>query len=133
MSVSRSSDRGQTEPLAALAAVFALGIALSLYTAGLGGALADASDRDRDVAAPALSSVAGELLGNGVVDPADLPEGLSASPEGYRMRITLTTDDRDWSAGPPAPPTAESATRRVSVQRWPGRVVPGHLRVEVWS
>jgi hypothetical protein len=132
--MSRSSgrrSRGQVEPLAALAAVFAFGAALALYAAAL--PASTPADADRDVAPPVLDRVTDRVLYNGVVDPENVTSGITARPEGYQLRVTLIAGNDTWRAGPTPPPTADAATRRVSVRRWPGRVDPGRLRVEVWT
>jgi hypothetical protein len=132
--MSRSSARrAQVEPLAALATVFVLGSALTVYAVGLESVLPTAEHRDRDLAAAAIERVTDRVVEGGVADPDRLTANGSLRRSGYHLRVTLRAGNDTWAAGPPAPPTADAAARRVSVRRWPGRVDPGTLRVEVWS
>lgn len=132
--MSRSSDRrAQVEPLAALATVFVLGSALTVYAVGLESVLPTAEQRDRDLAAAAIERVTDRVVRGGLADPDRLTANGSLQQAGYHVRATLRAGNETWTAGPTAPPTADAATRRVSVRRWPGRVDPGVLRVEVWS
>lgn len=128
-----SSARGQTEPLAALVAVFAIGVAVSTYALGAQHALPTAGDRDRDVAEPTLRRVADSLTADGVVDPSRLNQSLAAAPDGYALNVTVSVGNRTLTTGPTPPDGAERATRPVSVRLSPGWVRPGHLRVEVWT
>ncbi|MFC7155587.1 hypothetical protein ACFQPA_08960 [Halomarina halobia] len=130
--MSRSSGRrAQVEPVAALVALVALSLAVSLYAgvavesvapdADDGGTAATAADRAVALVAPA-----------GVATPADLPAVTDAAPAGYRLNATLSAGGERWHLGPAAPSTAPHATRPVSVRLSPGRVVPGTLSVVVW-
>ncbi|WP_135825604.1 DUF7285 family protein [Halorussus ruber] len=139
--MSRWSDeenpRAQVEPLAALVAVFAVGVALTAYTGVLNAAL---PTPDRNLAEPTVER-AERAVGDesGVLAPDALSSGLSAGPDGYRLNLTLQTGGRTWHAGPVPPKNSDSAdapdsTRRtVSVRVAPGRIRPGQLRAEVWS
>lgn len=130
--MSRSWDEsGQVEPLAALAAVFAVCVGVSLYAGALDGALVESADPDR--ADHALDAVERNLSTLGVVYPRRLGSVLAVAPSGYRMNVTLVTDDRRWSVGTAPPTTAQAATRRVSVRSAPARLRPGRLRVVLWS
>ena len=121
--------RGQVEPLAALAALFAVCVGLSAYAL----VIADAGrPTDRDLAGPALATVDDAVSVSGVVRPARLDRALDARPSGTRLNVTLTTDSRTWNAGPPPAVHGDRATRRVSVRLGPGRVRVGRLRVVVW-
>lgn len=132
--VSRWSDRrGQVEPLAALAVVFVLGSALATYAVGLESALPTDDDRDRDLATATIDRVTERVVMAGVASPDRLGGDWAVQRSGYHVRVTLRSGNDTWSDGPPAPGTAETATRRVSVRRRPGQVDPGVLRVEVWS
>jgi hypothetical protein len=132
--MSRSSEcRGQTEPLAALAAVFVLGTALATYAVTVNSVRPTADDRDRDVATAVANELEDRILVGGLAEPDELTANVTARRSGYEVRVTLRTGNRTWHAGPRAPGNAETATRRVSVRRWPGEVVPGTLQVEVWS
>lgn len=123
-------DRAQVEPLAALAAVFAVGVALSAYAGVLDAAL---PTPDRDLADPTVERAERAVADAGVVAPAALPAGLRAGPSGYRVNLTLDAAGRSWHAGPTPPPTADRADLAVSVRIAPGRVRPGTLRAEVWA
>ena|SRR6056297_725855 len=133
--MSRSSDsdaanRAQVEPLAALAAVFAVGVALTTYTGVLD---ATFPTPDRNLADPTVERANRALAETGVADPKALAAGLRAGPEGYRLNLTLQAAGRSWHAGPTPPPSADAAALAVSVRVAPGRVRPGRLRAEVWS
>jgi len=118
------------EPLAALVAVAAVALALSLYAGVLEASLPGDNDRGGAVTADrALAAVAPD----GVARPARLSAALSAAPAGYRLNLTLTTGEHRWSAGPDRPPGVEPRSRQVAVRLGPGRVRPGTLRVVVWS
>jgi hypothetical protein len=130
----RSSGRGQVEPAAALAAVFAVCLGLSLY-AGVAtdavstGRLADGPD---GTARQAADAVADAARSTGAVVPGRLAGALDAGPSGHRLNATLRTADRRWTVGP-APPTRASVARtRVTARVGPAEVVPATLRVEVW-
>jgi hypothetical protein len=132
MRESRQS-RAQVSPLAALAALFAVCTGVSIYVVALGGSLP--VDGERDVAEPTLRRVAAAVSDGGVTDPATLARAQSVTPAGRRVNVTLTADSRRWAAGP-VPPEATStdrASRVTSVRLAPGVVVPGRLRVEVWT
>jgi hypothetical protein len=131
--MSRSSARrAQIEPLAALATVFVLASALTVYAVGLESALPTADQRDRDLAAAAIERVSDRVVVGGVAKPDRLAANGTLRRSGHHLRVTLRAGNDTWTAGPAAPPTADVATERVSVRRWPGRVDPGVLRVEVW-
>ncbi|AUV81020.1 hypothetical protein C2R22_04550 [Salinigranum rubrum] len=123
------SRRGQVEPLAALAALFAVCVGLSTYAL----VVADAGvSTDRDAAGPALAAVHDEVSVRGVVHPDRLGRALDARPLGSRLNVSLTTDGRQWTVGPDAAVRGDRAFRRVSVRLGPGRVRHGRLRAVVW-
>jgi len=126
-----SADRAAVEPLAALAAVLAVGIGLSLYA----GALSDAAPGPSDdrVAETTLHRIHAELADYGVVTPSAVEGVPDAGPGGYAVNVTLSTDGRTWRAGPEPPASAARATRRVPVRERPWRVTAGRLTVVVWS
>ncbi|MDG5775856.1 hypothetical protein VB773_17575 [Haloarculaceae archaeon H-GB2-1] len=126
-----SARRGQTEPIAALVAVVAICLGLSLYVGVLDGALPDS--RDRQVADHAVDTVERASSVAGVVRPSRLSTARSTAPDGYRCNVTLVVDDRRWTAGPAPPNRTQTASRRVSARIGPGRIRPGTLRVVVWS
>ncbi|PSP83734.1 hypothetical protein BRC96_07920 [Halobacteriales archaeon QS_6_64_34] len=128
--MSRSSARAATEPLAALAAVFAVTAGLALYAGTLGDTLAGVGS-DRDLATPTADAVERQLTTGGVVDPGRVPDSRSAIPSGYEANVTLRAE-RQWSAGPTPPAGADTDTRTVSVALGPATVRRGRLRVAVW-
>lgn len=121
--------RGQVEPLAALAAVAVLGIALATYAGAH--AAASPSPDERERADPALSRALDAVRHEGIVEPTRL-DRVPAAPDGYRLRVTLRATDRNWSRGPVAPRRADAATALVPVRTSPRSISPGRLRVEVW-
>lgn len=128
--MSSSPDRGATEPLAALVAVFAVSAGLALYAGVLDGALASATG-ERNVATPTADSVERRLSTAGVVSPNRTANALDAVPTGYDGNVTVRAGRR-WSAGPSPPPDAARARRTVSVRVAPATVKRGTLRVTVW-
>lgn len=122
-------QRGQTEPFAALAAVFALCLGLSAYAIVLAGAQ---HTTDRDVAAPVLDSVHDSLAERGVVHPSNLSRARRHAPTNGHLNATLRTDSERWSVGLLPPPHANRAARHVSVRLGPGRIRAGWLSVVVW-
>ncbi|WP_257298900.1 hypothetical protein [Haloarchaeobius sp. FL176] len=126
-----STRRAQVEPTAALVAVFAVAVGLTLYAGALDSL--PAAEDSRRVAEPTLSRVHESLTASGVADPAELSDTLAAGPDGYHVAVTLAADGERWRVGPAAPPTAATAARPVSVRIAAGVVVSGRLRVEVWS
>jgi len=128
--MSHSSDRGQTEPLAALVAVAVMALALGLYAGVLDAELP--GQQERQVAETALSAVEDHVATAGVVRPGRTADSPAAGPTGYETRVVLTTDDDRWTGGPSPPDGARRASERVSVHVGPSRVVPGRLTVVVW-
>lgn len=129
-STPRRSGRAQVEPLAALSAVFAVGLALSAYAGVLDATLPTA---DRNLAEPTVERVERVVCEARVADPSALADGLDVGPDGYRVNLTLVAAGHRWHAGPPTPPTADSAESAVSVRVGPGRIRTGRLRAEVWT
>ncbi|MFB6138292.1 MAG: hypothetical protein ABEJ42_08165 [Halobacteriaceae archaeon] len=125
-----SECRGQVEPLAALAAVAALGLALSVYTGTLGAA-APVSDPG-GTAEPVLGATLDYLRSGSVVVPARL-ESLTDGHGDRSRRVRLQAAGRSWTAGPTPPADTAVATRLVAVRVAPGRIRVGRLRVEVWT
>ncbi|MFC6988060.1 hypothetical protein ACFQJD_03745 [Haloplanus sp. GCM10025708] len=129
--MSRSSARrAQVEPTAALAAVLVVCAGVGLYADVLHGAMPES---DREIAPPTLARVYDTVAPDGVVAPSRLADGHDAGPAGYRRNLSVRAGGEQWGVGPTPPPTAEGASRLVSVRLGPARVVPGRLRVEVWS
>lgn len=138
-----TNSRAQVDPLVALVALFAVSVGVSLYA----GVLDDVSRSvgvDRDVATPTLERVHDAATAAGVFDPSERHATLAAGPDGYDVNLTVRIDgherqpSRTWYAGPSVPDTPpraaiDSAGRVVSVRVTPGEILPGHLRVVVWS
>lgn len=126
--------RGQTSPTAALVAVAAIGMGLSLHATVLAGIVPTA---DRDIAEPTLERVHDTVVTAGVADRDRLDAAAAAGPDGYHLRVSLHVDGWDWTAGP-TPPSGDgakrtqTAERHVAVRTGAGRVESGVLRVEVW-
>lgn len=126
-----SSARGQTEPLAALAAVFVVAIGLSVYAGVLDEALPDSPDRD--LAEPTLDRVERSIAPAGVVQPTRLDGVTDVGPDGHSLNVTVTAADRRWTVGPTPPnETVDTASTRVAVETSKTRVEPGTLEVVTW-
>ncbi|MDQ2073107.1 DUF7285 family protein [Haloarcula sp. NS06] len=130
--MSPSSDRGTTEPVAALVAVFAVTLGVSLY-AGVVDQAFGTLDDDRNIATPTADAVEQRLSSTGVVQPEGIDNALDAVPANYHgnATITATTGER-WSGGRESPSNADTETRTVSVRVGPGAVRRGTLTVRVW-
>ena len=130
----RSSDSGQVEPTAALAAVLAVCVGLSVYA----GVAEDVVSAETLAAGPdatarqTADAVADAARSSGSVIPGRLDGALDAGPSGHRVNATLRTADRRWTAGPAPPDRATSARIRVTARVGPADVDPATLRVEVW-
>jgi hypothetical protein len=123
----RSSGRGYVEPVAALAAVFVLGLGLTVYA----GTLREARPaNDRKVAETVLADLRSDAEELGVLDPGRLRH--AQPPANWSANLTMATADGRWTRGETPPPRARRATARVAIRRGPGRVVPGRLEVAVW-
>lgn len=133
--MSSSSDRGQVEPLAALAAVFALGAGLALYAGALDATVPSLTP-DRDPAPAAADRVVDASTSAGVVEPPIERAAATARPTGRELNATLraTGWDEEWRHGPPVPETVDvdCARREVGVRVAPGDVRPGRMGVCVW-
>jgi len=122
------------EPVAALVALIAVGMALSLYA----GALDDATpDRNRDRAALLFEEVYDDVVSGGVVHPTRLTVP-NESPPKVDVGVALVTRNDSWTAGivnttRPFPETADVATGAVSIRVGPGETRAGELRVVVRS
>lgn len=122
--------RGQASPTAALVAVAAVGLGLSLYAAVFAGVV---PGTDRDVATPTLSQVHDAVTSADVAEPEGLDSAVDAGPRGWTLHVELRASAQQWTAGTQPTPDAESqsAGRRVPVRTSPGRVQSGWLRVVV--
>lgn len=146
------SQRGQTEPIAALVAITMVCLAISLYT-GIHTDALSRLDSDRDA-----SRATGDRVWTDVTDSGIVYEDLRISeairndslPQGYTVAVSITVVGRDggnrtlaratfgpdgrMSDQPVSPPDrARRYERPVSVQRAPGTVRPGTLAVVVWE
>ena len=131
--MSRSSARrGQVEPVPALVAVLAVCLALGAYASVRGTALPGLGHGAPTDAVLADASDAATDADSAVVSPDDLT-AAGVAPDGFRVAVTLTAGDREWTAGAEPPDGAASASERVPVRVAPGRVRPGRLTVEVWQ
>jgi len=128
--MSRSSDRAQTEPLAALVAVVMVSLGLGLYAGVLDTELP--GQHDRHLAETTLSAVEDHLAPAGVVEPVRTEDSPAAGPTGYETHVVVTTAGERWRAGPTPPENARRASERAAVRVGPGQVVTGTLRVVVW-
>jgi hypothetical protein len=128
----RWSDRGGTEPLAALVAVAVVCAAVSLYA----GALPVPERADERVAAAErlLDRVEDWASRTGVLHPGHLDHTVPDTRwEGrWRVNVTVRSGKMTWQSGPTPPEAAASVSRRVSVRHPLGRVRPGRVRVVVW-
>lgn len=136
VTVSLSNDRGQTEPLAALVAVFAVCVGVTVYVGAHAGLAV--VEPDRAPAAPTADRAASTLTADGAVnrsafDDEALLDRLDAAPEGYEYRLTIQVDGNRLAAGPEPPAHADRAQRPIAVEVAPGEIRPGLLVVEVWS
>lgn len=128
-----SKRRAATEPLVAIVAVFAVAVGLTTYAGLYDGALP--GETERDVASPTLQRAYAALAPAGVVEPDRLSLDTLAAfdgPEGYRVRVSVTTGGDEWHVGPDAPHGADTAFRLVTVRVAPGVNRPGKLGVAVW-
>ena len=123
--------RGQVEPIAALVAVFTVGLAISLYATALPDA--GVGTPGDETAETTLSVVYRNISDGGVVRPQQVKLAPGVAPPGYDVNVTLAVAGETWLAGPVPPESARSASRRVSVRLAPGNVRPGRLTVVVWS
>ncbi len=121
--------RGQVEPLAAIAGVFAICIGLGMVATVFHDV---APVDDRSVAGPTLDRTAATVVSGGTVTPEALNALEHPAPPGYRVNVTLETLRTHHHWGPTPPPAADQASRPVSVQVRPGVKRPGTLTVAVW-
>lgn len=124
-------DRGQTEPLAALIAVFALGAGLSLYVGALESTLPLLST-DSGITPTAADRLVSEASSFGALRPPIAGATETARPSGYAMNATVRTDAGVWHGGDPTSDAADCVRRQVAVGVAPGTVRPGTLEVCTW-
>lgn len=147
------SDRGGTEPLAALVSVAALCIAVSMY---MGMVSVENSSSDESVPSDraTLDSVWDELQTDGIIDintrTLDGQLGPNTLPRGSYVRVSVVRVGTDGSLStleemtfsPAAKPidsestphgNSSTVTRPVPIRLGPGDVRSGRLTVEVWD
>lgn len=154
--------RGQTEPIAALAAIFALSVGLAVYVGVVSSGVFESGDRS--VEEPTLERVWNELGRDGVYTGADSDDiDDRVAPDGYVVGVAVTYtntsgetelvdgfawSDRDqrwehWRVGDPEwfdfvedpPDDARTASRPITVEdpELPGNLRGGTLRVVIWA
>lgn len=128
-----SSDSGQTEPLAALVSVFALGVGLSLYVGVLDSTLPLLST-ESEMAPIAADRFLAESSSFGVLEPPIADAVTASRPTGYELNATVRTETGVWTGGPArdAVSDPECIDRSVSVRTAPGQVRLGRAEVCVW-
>ena len=158
MSRSSTSERGQTEPLAALVAVVIIALAIGIYASYVGVALPGSSERS--VSDPSVDSMWREIQVNGVYEDDESLTGavddVSALPEGRFVYVNITVVEDDGTvrtideavfgpSGTPRPTvldevqdrgfpdSATASSRPIPVRTDPGVVRAGQLDVVVWE
>ena len=145
-----NTRRGQTEPLAALVAVAAICVAVSVY-AGFASALLPDIGGDRRTDRATLDSVWADASTDGVL-PTDGPlaDRIDAEtlPRGYHVVVRVTVVggdgrletvghaafDADGSRARLEPPErASTRSRPVPVRVDDGEILPGTLGVVIWD
>lgn len=148
----KSGLRGQTEPLAALVAVMAVCLTISVYTGAHTQVLAEFQS-DRDVADVTADRIWDDATDAGVfyenvaiderVDTGTIPRGYYVDvrvtvvgPDGQNeTRARQTFDPQGAVVDPPSSlaPATQRDERPIAVQYGPGDVRPGRLTVVVWE
>ena len=134
--MSSSPGRAQVEPLAALVAVFAVGVGLALYVGAVDATVPKIAS-DRELAEPTadLLVAAASDGATGAIETPLEPAVDGARPTAHEFNATLRTDAASWAAGSTRPETHvldDCARRSVAVRIEPGVVRPGTLEVCVW-
>ncbi len=124
-----SRRRATTEPIAALAAVFAVCAGLTLYVTTFDATVPP--DREANPAEAALTEIHDRATVMGTATPDRFEQSANAVGD-HRMNATLTVDDRQWSVGPPPSDGRNEAVRDVPVETEGGDVRSGTLRVVTW-
>ena len=143
--------RGQTEPLAAIAAVMAVVLGLTMYAGYVTERYPGTSDRA--VEEVTLERIWNDVGSDGLFDERrdDLSGATQGLPDGYNVYVKVTTDelhepetvaklyvDADGTTRtetPNPPDDARTTSRPIGLQPAddPGNVLTGTLRVVVWS
>lgn len=126
-----SSDSGQTEPIAALVAVFALGAGLSIYVGVLDATLPLLSP-EHEITPIAAERLTAERSSLGAIHPPIDGAVADSRPSGHELNATLRADGSAWSGGPTRPDGPDCLQRSVSVRVGPGQVRRGVLEVCTW-
>jgi len=142
------NGRGQTEPLAALVAVTAVCVVVSLYVGTLADVVGE-SESERAVAESSMESLWRDISENGVFEAGTAIENAVAPgsiPEGYTVAVEVTVVGPsgvertvgsarlgDETSNATVPADARRVRRPVSVELRPGDIRPGWLVVEVWE
>ncbi len=122
-----SSARGYVEPLAAIAAVFAVVIGLTIYA----GTVDDVRQPgERSVAKTVLDELRQDAMVDGVLEPDRLR--TVEPPTGWTVNVTLASPTGRWSRGPRPPNAADRARRTVAVRLGPDEIGPARLTVRAW-
>lgn len=145
------TNRGQSEPLAALVSVAVVCTAFSVY-AGVATEIIPEIGSDRTVGDPAADSIWQEISDQDIYDErTTIPTSLSESalPEGYHSAVEVTVvtetgsrrtvgsarfdDSGEVAAIDPPQEGTERVERPVSVRLQSGEIRPGRLTVVVWE
>lgn len=142
------SDRGQTEPIAALVAVVAVCLAVTVYTGTLATVFPTLGS-DRSTEKATAERVWAAISDDAVLDRSgSLPVPVGALPQGYHVAIRVSLVGEDGRLAPVAsaqfgpggdridvepPADGDRIERPVAVRTRPAAVRPGRLRVVVWE
>lgn len=122
--------RGQTEPIAAIVAVLAIGVGLALYA----GVAADQQpDTEGTDAEATMERVTADLLEDGVLDPNGWIRPERYERPGESVRISTEWKQGTTHYGPDPPPDADVARRPVTLSAIDGVQYSGVLIVKVWE
>jgi len=134
-STPEETRRGQTTPVVALVALFAVCAGVSLYATALDGVAPTGTGTGTTLAEPTLERVYDAVADGGVVSPVGLHRAERVAPDGHRVAVAVVTDDGRWTTGRRPPAGSEgvdTADRTVAVSTADSGVVWGRLRVWVW-
>lgn len=126
--MARSSARGYVEPLAAIAAVFAVVMGLSFYATAVDDVR---HPGERSVAETVLDELRRDAMVDGVLDPDRLR--TVEPPAGWAVNVTLASPIGRWSRGPRPPESADRAIHTVAVRLGPDEIRPAMLTVRAWQ
>lgn len=126
----RPGRRGQTEPIAALVAVLAIGIGIGLYA----GVAADQESEPASTDAEStMERLAAAAIDDGVLDPVAAMQPWEYVRPGEAANVTIRVGGSEYSAGPVPPAGADATRRPVTVRTGPGEGQPGLVLLEVWE